>query len=156
MRKHINHTQGGIVMKTVYLYAAFVVLSLLALSVSGFAGPDATKSRGLDHQNVAKNFIADLKIDNPGIVESALFVIVEYRNRYPALDYSSLIDELAKVARDQKDSTISYKAHLAMMYLRYGTDGDLVPSSDPGDHESLFRQIAEQLEKKFLASNISG
>ena len=60
---------------------------------------------------------------------------------------------LNQVALDNKDSSISYKARLASLYLSYSAGIEITPVVHALDHEYLFRQISKQLEQKFLASH---
>jgi chemotaxis response regulator CheB len=95
-----------------------------------------------------------LQSEIPGIVESTIYTVVLYKNRFPDLDYSRLQSGLDEVARDNGDVAISYKARLASTYLTYSTNIQITPVSPALDHEYLFRQIAEQLEQKLLAAHI--
>jgi len=84
-------------------------------------------------------------------VESSIYVVVLYKNRFPELNYSQLEDALQRVAGESHDSSISYKAQLAYMYLSHGSVIELTPMQNPNSHDYLFKQISEQLEQKFLA-----
>ncbi len=105
---------------------------------------------------VQKQGLEMLKIDLqrsdvPGIVESALYTVVECKNSFPDLDYTTLINAVDKVAQETGNLSIGYKAHLASMYLSHSSDIRVTPIHDADDHEYLFKQIADQLEEK-LAS----
>jgi hypothetical protein len=108
-----------------------------------------------NHERVFENFESSLKRnDVPGIVESTIYTVVEYKNKFPELDYSKIISMLDRVSRDNNSSSIRYKAQLASMYLSDSDGIEVTPVRGAFDHEYLFKQIADQLEKKFLASHI--
>lgn len=91
--------------------------------------------------------------DIPGIIEATLYAVVECKNRFPDLDYSRLLNAVNKVSQESDDISIGYKAHLASMYLTHSLEIQIAPVQDPDDHEYLFKQIADQLEKKTLVIN---
>ena len=128
--------------------AAILIFAFTAASQTG-----ETEGRQFNHQRNFKVFESSLQSDIPGIVESTIYTVVEYKNRFPDLDYSRLERGLDQVARENKDVSISYKARLASTYLTYSTNIQITPVSPAYDHEYLFRQIAEQLEQKLLAAH---
>ena len=131
--------------------------TLAAIVIFAFTATSQTsepESRTFNHQRNFKEFDYSLQSEIPGIVESTIYTVIEYKNRFPELDYSRLGSELDEVARDNKDVAISYKARLASMYLTYSSNIQITPVSPALDHEYLFRQIAEQLEQKLLAAHI--
>ena len=91
--------------------------------------------------------------DIPGIVESTLYAVVECKNRFPDLDYSRLLNTVNKVSQESNGISIGFKAHLVSMYLTHSLEIQIAPVPDSDDHEYLFKQIADQLEKKTLVMN---
>jgi hypothetical protein len=144
-------TKGG----TMKGRLAVAVVAVLMLSLGARAQEDSVVrvKRGINHPRMMKILESSLQSDYPGIVEATTFNIVTYRDRYPEVNFSPLMHALESLARDTKDSSLSYKAHLVDMYLKYGTDIRVAWPSDWSDHDTVFRQISEQLEKKFLLSN---
>lgn len=93
------------------------------------------------------------KSDVPGFVESALYTVAECKNRYPALNYSQLLGSVRNVEENNSNPSIRYKAYLVSMYLTHGANMEVTTIKDANNHEYLFKQIAEQLEQKYLAFN---
>lgn len=104
--------------------AAIVIFAFTAISQT-----NAPENRILNHQRNFKEFDYSLQSEIPGIVESTIYTVIEYKNRFPDLDYSRLGSELDEVARDNKDVAISYKARLASMYLTYSSNIQITPVS---------------------------
>jgi hypothetical protein len=98
-------------------------------------------------------FHESLRSDVPGIVESTIYNLVEYKSYFPQKEYSNMIRELNDVARDASDPSIAYKASLAGLYLLCGSKLGDNSVFTPYDHEPAFKLVAEQLEKKFLFSS---
>jgi len=136
------HLRRGIVM-------TFVVL----LAVSG-AVAQGSKHEELyfNQKRTFEAFEMNLGRDDvPGFVESSLYAIAECKEEFPNLDYSGLLDAVNRVARDNGDSSIRYKAYLVSVYLTHASDIIVSPVRNADDHNYLFKQIADQLEQKFLA-----
>ena len=134
--------------------ATTTLAAVLIFAFTATSQTSAPEGRTFNHQRNFKEFDYSLQSEIPGIVESTIYTVVLYKNIFPDLDYSHLQNGLDQVARDNKDVAISYKARLASMYLTYSSNIQISPVSPALDHEYLFRQIAEQLEKKLLAAHI--
>jgi len=129
--------------------ATFVIL----LVAAGATAQEKTADKStFKRKLVFEQFENSLKrIDYPGVVESTLFTTVECKNRYPDLNYSSLLDAVNKVAQENNDPALAYKAYLVSMYFAHSSDIRVNPFESSDDHDQLFKQIADQLEAKFLA-----
>jgi len=129
--------------------AAFAVL---VIGSSAFAQDTKLNEKTFNHKLAFAQFELCLqRSDVPGFVESTLYTIVQCKDRFPNLDYSAIQDAVNKVARDNDNSTIAYKAYLVSMYLSHTSQINVTPSAYENVHDQLFKQIADQLEAKFLA-----
>lgn len=139
-------------MKT-YLKQSGVATFVFLLAVSGAVAQTAKPA--LYKFNEKRTFEAlRLSLENsnvPGFVESALYTVAECKNRYPGLDYSGLLKVVNKVAQRNSNPAIRYKAYLVSMYLTHAPTIQVTPKTDADSHEYLFKQIADQLEQRFLA-----
>ena len=106
--------------------ATTTLAAILIFAFSAASQTNELEGRKFNHQRNFKVFESSLQSDIPGIVESTIYTVVEYKNRFPDLNYSRLGNELDEVARDNKDVAISYKARLASMYLTYRTTPEMV------------------------------
>lgn len=146
----------GIIMKNHKTRTMFLVVATLALGASAFAQPGAVERQKRLQTLTMENFRYALKSDIQGVVEGTIFDVVVYRKYYPQLDYNGIVDRLNDLAVEGKVPQVRYKAHLASMYFSAGGQINIVPAQDPWDQDSVFRQIAEQLEKNLLSSNLAG
>ena len=142
------------VMKRVMRAATTTLAAILIFAFTATSQTNEREGKTYNHQRNFKELEYSLQSEIPGIVESTIYTVVLYKNRFPDLDYSRLQSGLDEVARDNGDVAISYKARLASTYLTYSTNIQITPVSPALDHEYLFRQIAEQLEQKLLAAHI--
>jgi hypothetical protein len=134
--------------------ASITLAAVVVFAITATSQTNEPEGRTFNHPRNFKEFDYSLQSEIPGIVESTIYTVVLYKNRFPDLDYSHLQNELDQVARENKDIAISYKARLASIYLNYSANINITPASPAVDHEYLFRQIAEQLEQKLLAAHI--
>ena len=147
-----HHSSGGYNMKNrIKNIAATAMLALVI--VSGVATRlEAGEKISVSQENILRNFKYSLEWkEYPGVVEGTIYNIVVCKNRFPELDYASLADELNHIAEENVNPAISYKAHLAYMYLNNSSAIELTPGvTSPND---IFKEISEKLEQKFLASH---
>ncbi|MGA7161594.1 MAG: hypothetical protein WBZ48_11370 [Bacteroidota bacterium] len=141
-------------MKTNTSAAAITMVAILIFTFTATSQTISAEGRKFNHERDFQVFQSSLQSDIPGIVESTIYTVVEYKNLFPNLDYSGLQRSLDQVARENSDVSIGYKARLASTYLNYSSNVNITPVSPALDHEYLFRQIAEQLEQKLLAAHI--
>lgn len=142
-------------MKTRAILGTAAIVVALSIAVTAQAQPDEARYAKYDFQKLMKAFDSSLRSNVPGIVESTIYNLVEYKSFFPEREYSRLVQTLSDVARSSADSTIAYKAGLAVMYLSYGTRLDDVTVFTPYNHETAFKVAADQLSKKFLLTRSS-
>ncbi|MGD1005901.1 MAG: hypothetical protein ABR980_01555 [Ignavibacteriaceae bacterium] len=140
-------------MRTGYLKTAVVVLILLVFSIRIDAQPNYNGKQRPDIEKSLQIFTTSLKSDIPGIVESTIYNVVVFKKYFPEKDYARIANILNSVARENEDPSIRYKAYLAEMYLNSATKVDIKPESSVQDHEYIFIQIADQLEKNLLVAD---
>lgn len=133
---------------TMILAAAFALTFTAQAQTSG----NDEKKQHVKPEHVLESFKRSLKSDVPGIVEGTVYNIVIYKKYYPQLDYTDLIDVLNRYSLTSDDVAIRYKAHLASFYLTNDAAITIEPIVNPEEHDYIFRQIAEQLESKFLVT----
>jgi hypothetical protein len=133
-----------------------LVLSLLILVIifgANIFAQTTSVPKVRDHQKLVYILETALRSDIPGVVEGAIFDLIEYKSFYPQRDFSPLISALHDLALETRDSTLSYKAHLAGMYLRYGTTLENPAAFNAEDHEVAYQMASEQMTRKFLLSH---
>ena len=137
------------------ILASAAIAAALSIGATANAQPDESRYAKYDFQTLMKSFDSSLRSDVPGIVESTIYNLVEYKSFFPEREYARLVRSLQEVARTSSDSTIAFKAALAGMYLSYGSRIEDTSVFTPYDHETAFKTAARQLEKKFLLSRAS-
>jgi hypothetical protein len=139
-------------MRPGYLKTAVVALILLAFSIRVDAQTNYNVKTRPDLEKAMQIFPSSLKSDIPGIVESTIYNVVVYKSIFPEKNFDDVVNVLNTVARENEDPAIRYKAYLAEMYLNSSANLSLKPESPAQDHEYIFIQIADQLEKNLLVA----
>lgn len=88
----------------------------------------------------------------PGIVEASIYNVILLKKYYPTADYSSIVNKLNKIAEKNMDPSIRFKAHLASIYLSFSEIINVQPKFI-FDHEYIYKQITDQLEKNLVVKN---
>lgn len=121
-------------------------------TASAQLAPSTARQQEIRQERVLENFRVSLKSDYLGVVEGTIYNIVVYKKNYPQLDYSELVKALNRSSLEDENVAVRFKAHLASLYLTHDAAIEIVPVTNPADHEYLFKQIAQQLETKFLVA----
>ncbi len=140
-------------MKMISKKILVTTLVVLTFAVVVFAQPGSNVDKKEYVSKALDVCSSSLQEKVPGIVESTIYNIVLLKKFYPEANYKVINEELNNVAVNNPNAALRYKAHLASMYLSYGSNIEIVPQTKPMDHEYLFRQLADQLESKLLVTN---
>jgi hypothetical protein len=100
-----------------------------------------------------KNYLLSMDSNYNSVIESAIFVSMEMKDRYPEFDYSKLVDRFNELAIEGNTPTLRYKAQLASLYFNFYpmfSDIKIVNKENP---EMFFKKISERLEQLPVAVN---
>jgi hypothetical protein len=104
--------------------------------------------------NKAKqNYLRSMDSDYNSVIESAIVITMEMRDRYPEFNYSKLIDRFNELAIDGKTPVLRYKAQLASLYFNFYPMFSDIKIGDKDYPELFFKQISERLEQRPVAVN---
>jgi hypothetical protein len=68
-------------------------------------------------ENINANCLNSLYNENKGVVESAIYVSIQFKNKFPNENVSTLVEALERIIKGNDDARIRYKAQLAKMYI---------------------------------------
>jgi hypothetical protein len=140
-------------MKVLYSLILLVLYSAVVFSANlSTTGNEAAKEV-VRAKRAFNSIPASLDSDIPGIVESSIYNAIIIKNYYPSADYSRIIEKLNEIAEVNPDPSMRVKAHLASIYISSSDIITIEPKNNVFDHEYIYRQITEQLDKKLLVSN---
>lgn len=139
-------------MKTYLARLATALFVVAAIASGAIAQEVHLTKKTFNHKLAFEAFEKCLqRSDVPGFVESSLYTIAECKSRFPELNYSRLIEDVNRVAQRNASPALRYKAYLVSMYLTHGSEITVTPIRDADSYDYLFKQIANQLEQKYLA-----
>jgi len=136
-------------MKTM-ISRAMVIVLLFVFSIAIFAQEPKTEQF---INKAKKNYLLSMDSNLNSIVESAIFITMEMKDRYPEYDYSKLINRLNELAIEGNTPTLRYKAQLASLYFNFYPMFSDIKIIDRENPDLFFRQISERLEQRPVAAN---
>ncbi len=137
-------------MKTKILYTIILVLSILSLSTNA----QATQKKLRKTESFKANCLSALQNGNRGVVESAIFVSVQFKNRFPNENISTLIEALEEIANEDESPRVSYKAQLAKTYINNTEWFENIDVSSIEYEKEVYAEIAETFSSKILAKEL--
>ena len=134
-------------MKKKIIYTTILMISLLTLNLNAQTFDKERKEAAYE------NCYHSLKSENLGVIESAIFVSLQFKNRFPEMNTKKMVTVLADLATNSDSPRISYKAQLAMLYFKNSAWFEKVEVKTILDEQKTFEQIAETLNNSILALN---
>ena len=134
-------------MKTKILYGLILLLSILALNLN------AQTEKEDRIKSVLKNCYAALTHENAGVVESAIFISIQFKNKFPNENASKLLDALDEIVNESDSPTLTYKAQLAKIYINNSEMFNDVSVKSIKDESKVYSQISEKLNTILLATS---
>ena len=136
---------------TTLLYLAVLSVSIFALNIEAQTAQEIKEKK---NENLIKNCYNALTHSNAGVVESAIFVSIQFKNKFPDADGEELIEALDEIASESKSAKISYKAQLAKMYFNNSEWFKNVEVSSIKDEQKVYENIAETLSSIMFATDM--
>ena len=134
-------------MKAKIYYTVILFLFLVSL---------VTKGQEYSHEKLQKmksNFYYSLTHENQGVVESAIFITLQFKDRYPNEDYSKFINALDDLVLNSNNTRISYKAQLARIFLKNTELFKNIKITNLEDEQKTFEEISKRLNSTTLAAS---
>jgi len=134
-------------MKTIKNIIIFSIVTLFTLNMNA----QPTKSEKV--KTVVENCYKSLTNDNEGVVESAIFVSIQFKNRFPEENDNIFVSALNDLAINSRNAKISYKAQLAKIYFENTELFKDIQIKSIYDDQKVYEQISEKLNSVVLASD---
>ena len=129
------------------IYTLLITISLFILNIE--AQPVNNKKTEL----ISKSCYNSLTSDNAGVVESAIFISMQFKNSFPNEDDEKFIDALDDIAKNSTSPVISYKAQLARIYFKNIYLFKTIEVKSIEYQDLVFEQIAIKINSIMLANN---
>lgn len=122
-------------------YTFFLVISIITINIT--AQPLSEKRLDI----LTKNCFNSLTNENPGIVESAIFVSIQFKNRFPDENDSKFVKALDQIANESDNPRLSYKAQLAKIYFNNTEWFNKIKINSILNEQKIYKEIAETINK---------
>ena len=136
--------------------ALMTAIVILAIQFTFAAEP--AKKFGTEEQKVAfatKNLLSALRLNNPGVIESALQITAQMKMRHPEADVSELVTVMNSIWKKNLSGTIRYKAYLAMSICENPVWFSNLGAFREANDENFFYTASNVLQEHLLSSNLN-
>lgn len=102
--------------------------------------------------NINANCLNSLYHENKGVVESAIYVSIQFKNNFPNEDISTLLKALENIIIQNEDSKIIYKAQLAKMYIENSEWFNNIEINSIEQESKVYADIAQTINRKMFSA----
>jgi hypothetical protein len=134
-------------MKAKIWYTFILLLALLSLNYSA----DNLDNKKMDL--IERNCYHSLMHGNAGVKEAAIFVSIQFKNRFPNWEDEKLLEALEELVRDSDNPVISYKAQLARLYFKNNELFDEIEINSIENEQKVFNEISSRINNLKIAVN---
>ncbi|MBK8944668.1 MAG: hypothetical protein IPM32_05270 [Ignavibacteriae bacterium] len=133
-------------MKTIKNVVIFSLVVLFTLNLNA-----QTKEKSID--DLTEIVYTNLKSKSEGIVESSIFVSMQFKSKYPNIKNRIIVNALNDLATNSNNAIISYKAQLAKIYFENTELFKDIQIKSIYDDQKVYEQISDKLNSVVLASD---
>ena len=128
-----------------------MLISLIVLFASTINAQNSPKEK-ID--NFKKNCKAALTHNNSGVVESAIYVSIQFKNLFPEENDKEFVNVLNELANNSDNARISYKAQLAKLYFNNRDWFKEIEIKSINSEDEVYEEIAEKVNSIIFASRL--
>lgn len=133
-----------------------MIAAVMMMAIQFVSAGENEKKSAASEQKIAyatKNLLIALKIDNPGVIESAIRVTAQMKMQNRSADVTELMKALDKVRWTNPSGALRYKAYIGMTICSNPEIfGDEMRDAN-GNDENFFRNASLKMQEQFLSSN---
>lgn len=128
------------------IYTTILTILLFVINI------EAQPTNEIRTKLIAKNCYESLMHHNKGVTESAIFVSIQFRSKFPNANSAEFIEALDELAKNSENPIISYKAQLAKLYFKNTELFSNIDVHSIENQQKVFEQIANKINSIMLAS----
>lgn len=132
-----------------------VSLIILVFCQPLFSGEETEKTpdKMAYSESAVKNYSESMKLDNEGVVESAIFYSVKLKLFHPERNTELIEKQLKELILDGTTERIRYKAQIALAFISNPAMLVNIEQKNYLDNsDKLFQILADELENQFLVN----
>ncbi len=104
-------------------------------------------------KSINANCLNSLLNENTFVVESAIYISIQFKNRFPKENFSKIIEVLDEITRKAESSRLSYKAQLAKIYISNANWFENIKVKSIDKEQEVYAEIAETVSAKMFSTD---
>ena len=153
IKKFYNNRSKEKVMKTYKLAAAALTVLMLGTASGQTDFADRASYQKANLEQGEKNFEANLKSSNDGILESSLALIGRIKLIYPERTMTAIEKEIYELSINGPTDRIRYKAYLVYNLFTNSMIFSDESRRDFSNSDEMFAALAKRLQNNYLSVN---
>jgi len=110
-------------------------------------------NQSVNLDNLRANFLNALNSENKGVVESAIYVSIQFKNKFPNENVSTLVEALERIVKENDNERVRYKAQLAKMYINNSEWFKNLEVNSIKYEKEVYLSIAQTLSGKLFSQD---
>lgn len=134
-------------MRSKIIYLTILIFLILSLTLE--AQQKQFKKLDLIEQNCYQSLVHE----NRGVSESAIFISIQFKHRFPNRNDDKFIEALEELMNNSDSPIISYKAQLARLYFKSNELFTDIAVNSIYEEQKVYGEIADKINRIILAGN---
>jgi len=92
-------------------------------------------------KRIILGYVRALQSDNMGVRQSALYQLARIKSRFPEVDLSNTVDQIAQLSKKDEEPVVRVQASLILVYLQDRELLQTIKPDSPADPVNFYNQV---------------
>jgi hypothetical protein len=138
-------------MKNMTVKTSILLIIMMAVTFNLTAAEKLLNEKSLNRAE--QNFLVTMDSDLNSLVESAIFNMIMFKDKYPEWNFNNINQKLNDLVIEGNSLSIRYKAQLVSMFLSNPELFERIEITEKDNPAKYFRILSEQLMNRTVAAN---
>jgi hypothetical protein len=138
-------------MKNMTVKTSILLIIMMAVTFNLTAAEKLLNEKSLNRAE--QNFLVTMDSDLNSLVESAIFNMIMFKDKYPEWNFKNINQKLNDLVIEGNSLSIRYKAQLVSMFLSNPELFERIEITEKDNPAKYFRILSEQLTNRIVAAN---
>jgi hypothetical protein len=138
-------------MKNMTVKTSILLIIMMAFTFNLTAAEKLLNEKSLNRAE--QNFLVTMDSDLNSLVESAIFNMIMFKDKYPEWNFKNINQKLNDLVIEGNSLSIRYKAQLVSMFLSNPELFERIEITEKDNPAKYFRILSEQLTNRIVAAN---
>jgi hypothetical protein len=138
-------------MKNMTVKTSILLIIMMAVTFNLTAAEKLLNEKSLNRAE--QNFLVTMDSDLNSLVESAIFNMIMFKDKYPEWNFNNINQKLNDLVIEGNSLSIRYKAQLVSMFLSNPELFERIEITEKDNPAKYFRILSEQLTNRIVAAN---